>query len=421
MGAIWSDQNKFQKWLDVEIAACEAHAEMGTIPADALAEIKKKARFEVERIKEIEKETNHDVIAFTTNLAEHIGPASRYVHFGLTSSDVGDTALCLLLKESTEILIHDTESLIATVRQKALEYKDTPMMGRTHGIHAEPMTFGLKLLLWTTELQRDLERLLRAKTTISVGKISGAVGAFANVDPKVEAIVCQKLGLTPAPVSTQIIQRDRHAELMTTLAIVAASLEKFATEIRNLQRTELNEVEEPFGKGQKGSSAMPHKKNPITCERITGLARVIRGYALTALENVALWHERDISHSGAERVILADGCILLDYMLQTFTKVVAGLVVNADMMKENIDKTGGIIFSGKVLLKLVEKGLSREEAYTIVQDNAMEARKTRRPFHELISNDPQVSEKLSAGEVAEIFDLAPYLKNIDIIFTRALK
>ncbi|MFC1477981.1 adenylosuccinate lyase [Candidatus Margulisiibacteriota bacterium] len=420
MGKIWSEQNKFQKWLDVEIAACEANAQLGIIPKDAVPIIKNKAKFDVERIKEIEKTTNHDVIAFTTNLAENIGPESRHVHFGLTSSDVVDTALCMLLKESAQLLIDDLELATETVRKKALNYKNTPMMGRTHGIHAEPMTFGCKLLLWYAELKRDMERLQKAKRMISVGKLSGAVGVFANIDPKVEEIVCKKVGLEPAPISTQVLQRDRHAEFISTLAIIAASLEKFSTEIRNLQRTDINEAEELFGKGQKGSSAMPHKKNPITCERITGLARVIRGYSVTALENVALWHERDISHSGAERVILADACILLDYMLGLFNKVVEGLVVHAGNMRRNIDKTGGIIFSGRLLLRLVEKGYTREEAYKIVQDNAMESRRTEDSFQVLVLSDHRVTSKMADNEINEIFDVQQYLKNVDYLFERVL-
>jgi len=421
MGSIWSEQNKFQKWLDVEIAACEANASIGLIPEEAVKVIKQKAAFDVDRIKEIEKETNHDVIAFTTNLAENIGPESRYVHFGLTSSDVGDTALCLLLKESASLLLKDVERLSKTVLEKALLYKDTMAIGRTHGIHAEPTTFGFKLLLWYAELQRDLARLQKAKETISVGKISGAVGTFGNIDPQIEAHVCKALGLEPAPISTQVLQRDRHAEFVTTLAVIASSLEKFATEIRNLQRTDLNEVEEPFGKGQKGSSAMPHKKNPITCERVTGLARVIRGYAVTSLENVALWHERDISHSGAERVILADACILLDYMLHIFNRVMEGLVVNEKNMKSNLDRTGGLIFSGKILLKLVEKGYTREEAYKIVQSNAMRARNNDENFKDLILGDDRVTQKLEITDIEKIFDYNRYLRNIDYVFDRVVK
>ena len=421
MGKIWTEQNKFQKWLDVEIAACEANARLGLIPKTAVQVIKQKASFDVDRIKEIEKETNHDVIAFTTNLAENIGPEARHVHYGLTSSDVGDTALSLLLKESATLLIQDVEVLIETVRKKALNYKNAVMAGRTHGIHAEPTTFGAKLLVWYSELQRDLIRLNKAKETVSVGKLSGAVGIFANIDPRIEEWVCADVGLKPAAISTQVLQRDRHAEFMTTLAIVAASLEKFATEIRNLQRTDLNEVEEFFGKGQKGSSAMPHKKNPITCERITGLARVIRGYSVTALENVALWHERDISHSGAERVICADACILLDYMLTLFNRVVDGLVVHTGNMRRNLDRTGGLVFSGRVLLRLVESGLSREDAYKIVQDNAMESRRTETSFHELVLQDHRVTKNLSDEEINTVFDVQGYLQNIDYLFDRVLK
>ena len=421
MSKIWSDENKFQTWLDVEIAACEANAKLGLIPQAAVQVIKNKAKFSVERIKEIEATTNHDVIAFTTNLAENIGEESRYVHFGLTSSDVVDTALCIQLKESSQLLITSLEILIETVRKKALNNKNTLCVGRTHGIHAEPMTFGAKLLMWYAELKRDLERMEKARQTISVGKLSGAVGIFGNIDPRVEEYVCADLGLEAAPISTQVLQRDRHAEFMTTLAIIAASLEKFSTEIRNLQRTDLNEVEEFFGQGQKGSSAMPHKKNPITCERITGLARVMRGYALTALENVALWHERDISHSGAERIILSDACILLDYMLYLFNKVVDGLVIHSGNMRRNLDRTGGLVFSGKLLLRLVDKGYSREEAYKIVQDNAMESRRTEESFQKLALNDHRVTNKLTDKEINDVFDAQQYLKNIDYLFNRVLK
>jgi adenylosuccinate lyase len=420
MGQIWSDQNKFQKWLDVEIAACEANAKLGLIPADSVPVIKQKAKFDIARISEIEKTTNHDIIAFTNNLAENIGPESRFVHFGLTSSDVVDTALCLLLKDSATLLLKDLDQVIESVRKRAIEHKDTAMIGRTHGIHAEPMTFGAKLLLWYLELLHDKERLEKAKRIISVGKVSGAVGVFANIDPQIEALVCASLGLEPAPISTQILQRDRHAEFMTTLAIIAASLEKFSTEIRNLQRTDLNEVEEFFGKGQKGSSAMPHKKNPITCERITGLARVMRGYALTALENVALWHERDISHSGAERIIFSDACILLDYMLGLFKKVVDGLVVNEKNMMRNLEKTGGLIYSGRVLLRLVDAGYSREDAYKIVQENAMESRQKEVNFKDLLTKDKRVTDKLSGKQLEEIFDVKNYLLNIDHLYKRVL-
>jgi adenylosuccinate lyase len=420
MSAVWTLENKFKRWLDIELAACEAHAELGNIPAEDLKIIKEKAAFTVERTNEIEKETNHDVIAFLTNVAEHVGPSSRFVHLGLTSSDIVDTANSLLLKESADILLKDIAALLDVLRAKALETKDMIMIGRTHGIHAEPMTFGLKLLLWYEEMKRNLERLEKAKKIISVGKLSGAVGTYSNIDPQIEKSVCEKLGLTPCLVSTQIVQRDRHAEFMTTLAIIAASLEKFATEIRLLQKTDTAEAAEPFGKGQKGSSAMPHKRNPITCERITGLARVMRGYALSALENVALWHERDITHSGAERIIFADACILLNYMFSLMTKVVKNIEVYPERMKKNMDAYGGIIFSQRVLLELVGKGLTREAAYKIVQRNALLARDTDGSFRENITTDQEALKHLTKEEMLGLFDYQYTVRNVDMIFNRVL-
>lgn len=421
MSAIWSLENKFQKWLDIEIAACEANSKLGKIPIKDLKIIKKKAKFEVKRINEIEKETNHDVIAFLTNLAENIGSSSRFVHLGLTSSDIGDTANSLLLKESAVLLIKDIEEIIKIIQKKAVETKNTIMIGRTHGIHAEPTTFGLKMLLWLEEMKRNLKRLHSAKENISVGKLSGAVGTYSNIDPKVEAYVCEKLDLTPCSVATQIVQRDRHAEFITTLAIIASSLDKFATEIRLLQKTDTSEAAEPFGKGQKGSSAMPHKRNPIICERICGLARVIRGYALTSLENISLWHERDISHSSAERVIFADACILLNYMLSLAKKVINGLEIYPHKMKKNMDAYGGIIFSQRVLLALVNKGLTREQAYKLVQRNALSARDNDGSFRDNITSDKDVLKYISKSELLKLFNFEYTIRNIGSIFKKVLK
>jgi adenylosuccinate lyase len=418
MRKIWQPENKFQKWLDVEIAACEAHNEMGNIPKEALEVIKKKSAFKVERIDEIERTTNHDVIAFLTNVAENVGPDSRFIHLGLTSSDVVDTAFAILIKESVEIIIKDVKLIRDTLKKRAKEFKDTIMIGRTHGVHAEPMTFGLKLALWYDELGRGLRRLEQARETISVGAISGAVGTYANIDPKIEELVCKKLGLTPVNISTQILQRDRHAEVMTTLALVAASIERFSTEIRGLQKTETYEVEEAFGKGQKGSSAMPHKKNPITSERLTGLARVIRGYALTSLENIALWHERDISHSSTERIIFPDGFVTLDYMLQTFNNLVSGLVVHPENMLRNLNSMGGMVFSQRVLLKLVDAGITREDAYVLVQKNAMKIRDEGGTLKEHLLKDKNVTSKISAGDIEELFDFKYHLKYTDKIMER---
>jgi len=418
MKHIWSEENKFQKWLDVEIAACEAMCELGQVPEDALKEIKEKAGFTVERIAEIEAVTRHDVIAFLTCVGEYVGEASRYLHLGMTSSDVLDTSLAVRMKEAGEQLRRRLEKLHAVLLDKAQKYKNTVMIGRTHGIHAEPITFGLKMLLWAAETERNLKRLEKAIEVISVGKISGAVGTYANVDPRVEIYVCKKLGLKPARVSTQVLQRDRHAEYVTTLAVIASSLEKFATEIRSLQRTDILEAEEYFKKGQKGSSAMPHKRNPIVTERICGMARLVRGNALAAMENVSLWHERDISHSSVERVIIPDSTTALDYMLYRFTDIIENLIVYPENMKRNLQRTRGLVFSQRVLLALVEKGLSREKAYELVQRNALASWQSGEEFKKLLLGDKEVAEKLSAEEIEGLFDYGYYLRNIDEIYSR---
>ncbi|MGQ9511950.1 adenylosuccinate lyase [Thermodesulfitimonas sp.] len=418
MGRIWSEENRFQKWLEVEIAACEAWAELGVIPAAALAEIKARAAFDVKRIKEIEKVTRHDVIAFLTSVQEHVGEAARYIHLGMTSSDVVDTALSLLMREAGERLVGRLERLREVLRGLAAKHRRTLMIGRTHGIHAEPITFGLKLLLWMAETERHIERLKRAIERVSVGKISGAVGTYANLDPRVEEIACRRLGLRPARISTQILQRDRHAEYMSILAIIGCSVEKFAVEIRGLQRTDIREVEEPFRPGQKGSSAMPHKRNPIIAERLSGLARILRGNALAAMENVALWHERDISHSSVERVIIPDSTILLDYMLFKLTELLEGLHVYPENMLRNLERTGGLVFSQRVLLALIEKGLSREEAYLLVQRNAMESWQGGRPLKELLTADPEVARWLSPAELDRLFDYDYFLRHVDEIYRR---
>ena len=418
MGALWSEQNKFQKWLDVEIAVCEVHAENGTIPRDALEQIKARAKFSVERINEIEKTTNHDVIAFTTNLAESIGEASRFVHYGLTSSDVVDTANALLLRDAAGILLQKIDTLIDVLKRRAREFKNTPQVGRTHGIHAEPTSFGLTFALWFDEMRRNRERLLRAQEAVAVGKISGAVGAFAHLDPAVEEAVCARLGLKAAPVSTQVIQRDNYAEYLNTLAVIASSLDKFALNVRHWQRTEVREAQERFTKGQKGSSAMPHKRNPIISERICGMARVVRANSLVGLENVALWHERDISHSSAERVVLPDSSIALDYMLQKAIGLIDGLVVYPERMLENLGATRGLIFSGQLLLALTNKGVSRETAYEWVQRNAMRVWDENRDFHALVKADADITSRLSAEEIDRTFSLDHYLRNVDQIFKR---
>jgi adenylosuccinate lyase len=418
MGALWSEQSKFQKWLDVEIAVCEVHADMGTIPREAVEQIKSRARFTVDRINEIEKTTNHDVIAFTTNLAESIGEASRFVHYGLTSSDVVDTANALLLRDSCDLLLRKIDALQEVLKRRAFEFQNTPQVGRTHGIHAEPASFGLSFALWYEEMRRNRERLSRARETVAVGKISGAVGAFAHLDPSVEEQVCARLGLKPARVSTQIIQRDRYAEYLSTLAIIASTLDKIALTIRHLQRTEVREAQEPFGRGQKGSSAMPHKRNPIISERICGMARVVRANSLVGLENIPLWHERDISHSSAERVVLPDSSIALDYMLQKATGLIDGLVVYPERMLENLGATRGLIFSGQLLLALTQAGVSREEAYEWVQRNAMKVWDEGKDFRELIKSDSDIRSHLSAEAIEQVFSLDHYLRNVGKVYQR---
>ena len=419
MGRIWEDQNKFQIWLEIEILACESQAELGVIPGDAVATIREKAKFEVARIDEIEREVKHDVIAFLTNVAEHVGPVSRFIHLGMTSSDVLDTCLAVQMKQSGELLLSGLRCLAEVLRRRAMEFKNTVMVGRTHGIHAEPTTFGLKFALWYDETRRNMERLRSAIERISVGQISGAVGTFEHLDPRVEEHVCTKLGLKPAPVSTQILQRDRHAEFLAVLAVVGGSLEKFATEVRHLQKTEVLEAEEYFSKGQKGSSAMPHKRNPITCERIAGLSRVLRGNALAAMENVALWHERDITHSSVERVIVPDSCILLDYMLSLMTDVLDRLIVYPENMRKNLDITHGLIFSQSVLLALTNRGMEREDAYSVVQSCAMESWRSGKSFLDLLKADPRVTEALHPGELDALFDVKKATKHVEYIFRRA--
>ena len=418
MGAIWSEQRRYETWLEVELAATDAMAASGLVPVAAARELRARAAFDVARIEEIERTTQHDVIAFTTAVAEKAGPVARWLHFGLTSSDVVDTAQALQMREACGVIIKGIAALMEAVRGRAEEHRRTPMIGRTHGVHAEPMTFGLKLALWYAELQRDLDRMLRARDVVAVGKLSGAVGTFAHLDPDIEAQVCRQLGLEPAPVASQVIQRDRHAELLSALAITAASLEKFALEIRGLQKTEIGEVEEPFGKGQKGSSAMPHKRNPIGCEQITGLARLIRANAMAAFENIALWHERDISHSSVERVILPDSFIALDHMLRRFTRIVAGMVVYPERMRENLARSRGVVFSGTVLLELAKRGVSREQAYEWVQRNAMRAFHEQQDFKTLLLADPDLMAVLGKAEIEKAFDLNDQLRNVDAIFDR---
>ena len=418
MGALWSEETKFQKWLDVEIAVCEVHAEMGTIPREALEQIKSKAKFSVDRIHEIEKTTDHDVIAFTTNLAETIGEAARFVHYGLTSSDVVDTANALLLRDACDILLQKIDGLLPVLKRRAHEFENTPQVGRTHGIHAEPTSFGLTFALWYDEMRRNRERLIKAQAAVAVGKISGAVGAFAHLDPQVEESVCEKLGLKPAPVSTQIVQRDSYAEYLCTLAIIASSLEKFALQIRHWQRTEVREAQEKFKQGQKGSSAMPHKRNPILSERICGMARLVRANSIVGLENIALWHERDISHSSAERVVLPDSSIAADYMLDKMASLIDGLIVYPERMLENLQATRGLIFSGQLLLALTDAGVARETAYDWVQRNAMKAWDEGGDFKSLVSADKDITAKLSAEQIAKVFSLDTYLRNVDAIFAR---
>ncbi|GAB4379102.1 MAG: adenylosuccinate lyase [Elainellaceae cyanobacterium] len=419
MGDLWTEAYKFKTWLQVEIAVCEAQAELGYIPAEAVETIKAKADFDPKRILEIEKEVKHDVIAFLTNVNEYVGDAGRYIHLGMTSSDVLDTALALQLVASLDVLLSQLEALIQAIRYQAQQHRNTVMIGRSHGIHAEPITFGFKLAGWLAEVLRHRDRLCRLQKSVAVGKISGAVGTYANIDPQIEAIACQKLGLEPDAASTQVVSRDRHAEFMNALALLAASIERFAVEIRNLQRTDVLEVEEYFSKGQKGSSAMPHKRNPIRSERLTGLARVIRGHAVAALENVALWHERDISHSSVERMIFPDSCTLMHFMLVETTDLVKNLLVYPENMQRNMNVYGGVVFSQRVLLTLVEKGMSREEAYAIVQSNAHTAwNQPNGDFHHLIAHDPQVTALLSPSEIEACFDPNHHLKNLDRVYQR---
>jgi adenylosuccinate lyase len=418
MEKIWSDENKFNIWLQIEILAVEAHSKLGLVPEEAVEEIKKKAKFDVKRILEIEEKVKHDVVAFLTNVAENVGEASRFIHYGMTSSDILDTCLALQMKQAGEIILDDLEKLSQVLRKKAIEQKYTLMIGRTHGVHAEPITLGFKFALWFEETKRNIERMKRAIENISYGKIAGAVGTYDNVSPFVEKYVCEKLGLKVEPVSTQIIQRDRHAEYLTTLAIIASSLEKFATEIRHLQRTEVLEVEEFFSEGQKGSSAMPHKRNPVRCERVSGLARIVRANALASLENITLWHERDISHSSVERIIIPDSTTLVDFMLNEMIDIIDKLIIYPERMMKNLNLTNGLIFSQKVLLKLIEKGLTREKAYEIVQRNAMRSWKTGENFAELLKNDSDVVSFLSDGEIDKIFDYGSVIEKIDFIFEK---
>lgn len=415
---IWELENKFSIWLDIEKAACEVLAGKGIIPEQDLKNILEKASFNVERILEIESQVHHDVIAFLTAVGENVGPSSRYIHYGLTSSDIGDTALCIQMKQAGEIIIEGLNRLIAALEVQAIKHRHTPCMGRSHGVHAEPTTFGVKMVLHYEEFRRNRQRVIKAVDNISFGKFSGAVGTFSNIDPDLEVQVCEKLGLSPDPVSTQVIQRDRHAEYMAALAITAGSLDRLATEIRHLQRTEVREVEEPFQKGQKGSSAMPHKRNPILCERVSGLSRVIKANMAVALDNISLWHERDISHSSAERVILPDSTIALDYLIDRMVFIIQNLHIYPDSMIDNIERTGGLFYSQSLLLKLVEKGMSREDAYKTVQDMAMRVWAREGSLPELCAADPVVSEKITGAELNEIFDLGRYLKNIDVIYKK---
>ena len=419
MGKIWEDENKFRIWLEIETLACEAQAELGIVPKDAVKVIREKGNFNVARILEIEQEVKHDVIAFLTNVGEYVGPESRFIHLGMTSSDVLDTTLAVQMKQSGEILLKGLEGLKEVLARRAQEFKHTVMIGRTHGIHAEPVTFGFKLALWFAETVRNIERLRAALKTISVGKISGAVGTYQHIDPFVERSVCEKLGLQPAPISTQVLQRDRHAEFMNVLALCGCSLEKFATEIRHLQKTEVLEAEEYFSKGQKGSSAMPHKRNPIVCERVAGLARLLRSNAVAAMENVALWHERDISHSSVERIIIPDSCIILDFILADMTKILDKLLVYPEHMTRNLNATHGLIFSQEVLLALTKKGMKREDAYRLVQEQAMNVWKDEKEFKALLLGSEEVMKLLSAKELDELFDPERSLKQIEYIFEHA--
>jgi adenylosuccinate lyase len=419
MKSIWDNENKFRTWLNIEIAACEVNTELGIIPADDLKIIKEKADFNLSRIDEIESQVHHDVIAFLTSVSEFVGESSRYIHYGLTSSDIGDTALCIQMKQAGEIIINDIDQLITTLKNKAIEYKKTPCIGRSHGVHAEPTTFGLKMLLYYEIFKRNRDRLQRAIEGISFGKLSGAVGTFSNIDPIVEEKVCKKLGLSPDPVSTQVISRDRHAEFLSAVAITAASLDQLAIEIRHLQRTEVREAEEPFQKGQKGSSAMPHKRNPIICERISGISRIIKSNVQTALDNVSLWHERDISHSSAERVIIPDSTIALDYILDKMKFIIEGLIVYPEIMIENMYKTGGLFFSQSLLLSIVNKGMSREDAYRIVQNISMRTWNREGTLKDLALLDKDISKILTKNEIESIFSLENYYQHIDYIFKKA--
>ena len=419
MSSIWTDQNRYEAWLEVEILACEAWSELGYIPKEDVKKIRENAKVNVERAKEIEQETRHDVVAFTRQVSETLGDERKWVHYGLTSTDVVDTALSYVIKQANEILEKDLERFIDVLAAKAKKYQYTLMMGRTHGVHAEPTTFGVKMALWYTEMKRNLKRFKEVRKEIEVGKMSGAVGTFANIPPEIEAYVCEHLGIDTAAVSTQTLQRDRHAYYIATLALIATSMEKFAVEIRNLQKTETREVEEAFAKGQKGSSAMPHKRNPIGSENITGISRVIRGYITTAYENIPLWHERDISHSSAERIMLPDVTIALDYALNRFTNIVDRLTVYEDNMRNNIDKTYGLIFSQRVLLALINKGMVREEANDKVQLKAMESWETKTPFRELIEQDSSITDVLSSEELDDCFDPKHHLNQVDTIFARA--
>lgn len=418
MAALWTKQKKFETWLEVELNATDAWVKLGKVPAEAARAMRERATFTVERIEEIEESTRHDVVAFTRCVAESLGEESKYLHFGLTSTDVVDTALSSIVSRACDIIEDDMRKLIDVLGSQAKKYKKTPCMGRTHGVHAEPTTLGLKFALWYAEMQRNMERMEHAHKTIRVGKISGAVGTYANVDPFVEQYVCEKMGLTPSPISTQVLQRDRYAELMTTIAIIGSCLEKYATEVRGLQKTELREVEEPFRAGQKGSSAMPHKRNPINCEKVCGLSRVLRGYALSAMEDVALWHERDISHSSVERIILPDATELVDYMLTLMTRILGDLFVYPENMLRSMEMSYGLTNSQHVLLTLIEKGMLRETAYDCVQRNAMRAWEEKRPFRELIEQEPVVREHLSAGELEECFKLDYHYKHVDEVFER---
>ena len=421
MAKIWEPQNRFDKWLQVEILACEAMAEEGMIPQEAVETIKQKASFSVDRIQEIEETVKHDVIAFLTNVEESVGPDARFIHMGLTSSDILDTAFALQLREALLIIINDVRNLMNVLKEKAFEHKNTAMIGRSHGIHAEPITFGLKLAVWYSEMQRNIRRLEQALDVISYGKISGAVGTFANIPPQIEKYVCEHLDLKPAEISTQIIQRDRHAQYFTALAILAGSIEKMAVEIRHLQRTEVGEAEEAFTSGQKGSSAMPHKKNPIGSENLSGLARLVRSNCIASMENMALWHERDISHSSVERVIAPDSTILIDYMLNRLTGMMRNLVVNKDAMARNLEKLQGLIFSQQILLALVKKGCSRQHAYSITQKNSLQAWSTGESFKQLVLRDPDIQNYLSNNEIDETFSLDQHLKYVEEIFARVFQ